>query len=49
MLTIERVRQLLNDPAITDETAEDIRDGFRALIEDIIFPAWLETNKHKHE
>jgi hypothetical protein len=51
MLTIERVRQLLlADPAITDEEVEKIRDGFHVLVEDIIFPSWLEKrngNKQK--
>ena len=52
MLSIERVKQILDDPNITDEEAESIRDGFHALVSDIIFSAWLEDrnkNKQKHE
>jgi len=48
MLTIERVKKILNDPNLTDQQVEAIRDGFRALVEDVIFPAWLEErNKNK--
>ncbi len=52
MLTIERVKKLLGDPVITDEMAEAIRYQFRALVEDIIFEAWLEEHnklKQKHD
>ncbi len=52
MLTIDHVKQLLDDPTITDQEVEEIRDGFHALVEDVIFPAWLEErerNKNKQE
>lgn len=42
MLTVERVKQILNDPNLTDEQVEEIRNGFHFLVEDVIFPAWLE-------
>ena len=42
MLTIERVKKILNDPTLTDEQVEEIRNGFHYLVEDVIFPAWLE-------
>lgn len=37
MLSLKRVKELLNDPSISDESAEKIRDEFRALVEDVIF------------
>ena len=50
MIGVERIKKLLMDPDMSYEQAEDIRDGFRALVEDIIFPAWLEKNNHeKHK
>ncbi len=50
MITIERVKQLLNDPLITDEIAEEIRSGFQALVEDVVYPKWLEErNKIKEK
>jgi hypothetical protein len=57
MLTIERLKQILNDPKLTDQQVEEIRDGFQALIEDVIFPVWLEEkdknkkliNNHEYE
>ena len=42
MLTIERVKQILNDPSLTDQQIEEIRNGFHYLVEDVIFPKWLE-------
>lgn len=51
MIPIERIKQLLDDPKISDEEAEKIRDGFRFLVEDIIFESWLanrEKNKSKN-
>lgn len=39
MLSIERVKQLLKDPALSDADAEKIRDEFRILAE-IIFDQW---------
>lgn len=42
MLSVERVKQLLNDPKLSDKEAEEIRDGFLILAE-IIYDRWLET------
>ena len=47
MLSVERVKKLLNDPTLTDEQIEEIRDGFHSLVEDVIFPAWLEDRNNK--
>jgi len=46
MLTIGRVKNLLNDPTIADEEAEKIRDEFHALAE-IIFENWQSKNTNK--
>ena len=45
MLSIDKVKKILNDPALTDEQVEKIRDGFHSLVEDVIFPKWLEDSK----
>ena len=45
MLSVERVKELLNDPSLTDKEIEEIRDGFHSLVEDVIFPKWLEDRK----
>ena len=42
MLSVERVKQLLNDPKLSDKETEEIRDGFLILAE-IIYDRWLET------
>lgn len=44
MLSIERVKKLLDDPTISDDEAEKIRDDMRALVE-IIFEKWMEDRK----
>jgi len=44
MLSVERVKQLLNDPKISDEEAEKIRDEFHILAE-MIFEKWIEDKK----
>ncbi len=46
MLSIERTKQLINDPLLSDKEAEEIRDGFRALAE-IIFETWREEKKRE--
>lgn len=47
MLSTERVKQLINDPNISDKEIEEIRDGFRMLAE-LIFEQWQhERNKAK--
>jgi len=39
MLTIERIKALLKNQNISDQTAKEIRDDFRSLAE-IIFEQW---------
>lgn len=39
MLSLERVKLLLNDPNISDDTALEIRDNFHSLAE-LIFEKW---------
>ncbi|KKR44306.1 MAG: putative cytosolic protein [Candidatus Moranbacteria bacterium GW2011_GWC1_45_18] len=41
MLTIQQVKELLNDPNYSDEEIAQIRDEFRSLAE-IIFEKWQE-------
>lgn len=54
MLTVKRVKQLINDNSISDDETEEIRDGYRALAE-IIFEQWQagrlknEPTKNKYE
>ena len=49
MLSIERVKELLNDPNLSDKEVEEIRDGFRMLSE-VIFEQWqAERTKAKTE
>jgi len=44
MLSIERVKELLNDQNISDQKAREIRDDFRSLAE-IIFEQWRVKNQ----
>lgn len=47
MLSLERTKQLLNNPALSDEKVEEIRDAFRSLAE-VIFEQWqMERPKNK--
>ena len=47
MLSTERVKQLANDPFLTDKQIEEIRDGFYMLSQ-VIFEQWqAERNKAK--
>jgi signal-transduction protein with cAMP-binding, CBS, and nucleotidyltransferase domain len=47
MLSIERVKELINDPNISDKEITEIRDGFRMLSE-VIFEQWqAERTKAK--
>jgi len=51
MLSIERVKELVNDPSLTDEEIKEIRDEFYLLAE-IIFEQWKaerETNIQQSE
>lgn len=50
MLSVERVKELVNDPKLSDKEIEEIRDGFFMLAE-IIFEQWqaerIKTKKEK--
>ena len=47
MLSTERVKQLANDPTLSDKQIEEIRDGFYMLSQ-VIFEQWqAERNKAK--
>ena len=47
MLCVERVKQLANDPTLSDKQIEEIRDGFYMLSQ-VIFEQWqAERNKAK--
>ena len=47
MLSAERVKQLANDPTLSDKQIEEIRDGFYMLSQ-VIFEQWqAERNKAK--
>ncbi len=49
MLSVERVKELLNDPKLSDKEVEEIRDGFYQLSE-VIFEQWqTERIKAKTE
>ena len=41
MLSVERVKELLNDPKLSDKEIEEIRDSFLILAE-IIYDRWIE-------
>jgi len=41
MLSVERVKELLTDPGLSDAEVEQIRDEFQILVE-IIFEKWSE-------
>jgi len=44
MLSIERVKELINDPSLSDKEIEEIRYGFYQLSE-IMFEQWMEERK----
>lgn len=49
MLSIERVKELINDPNLSDKQIKEIRDGFHMLSE-VIFEQWqAERAKAKAE
>lgn len=39
MLSVERIKQLIGDPSLSDKKAEEIRDNLRFLAE-IVFEKW---------
>lgn len=48
MISIERTKELIGRPDISDSEAEQIRDSMRSLVE-IIFEQWAEESKRKNE
>jgi len=44
MLSIERTKQILKAPNMSDEEAEIVRDEYRALAE-VIFEQWLHNRQ----
>jgi hypothetical protein len=48
MLSVQKVKRLLNGETISDEKAEKIRDECRDLAE-IIFDKWLEEKRLKNK
>ena len=44
MLSVERVKELLKDPNISDEEAEKIRDEFYIFAE-MIFDKWMDERE----
>ncbi|MDO8569816.1 MAG: hypothetical protein Q7R89_03560 [bacterium] len=49
MLSVERVKELINDPSLSDKEIEEIRDGFYQLSE-LMFEQWqAERAKAKAE
>ena len=44
MLTLEQVKNLLNDPAISDREASEIRSHFYSLAE-IVFEQWRKEKE----
>lgn len=44
MLTIDQVKKILDDPAMSDEEAREIRDQLQSLAE-IIFEQWQKQRE----
>jgi len=44
MLSIERIKEIIDDPSLSDEELIEIRDEYRLLAE-IIFDQWNEERK----
>lgn len=44
MLSVQRVKELLNDPGLSDKEIEEIRDQMYLLTE-VIFEQWMEERK----
>jgi len=49
MLTVEQTKKLLNNPALSDEVVEKIRDDFRLLAEVIFEKQHEEKLRIKNE
>ena len=48
MLSIERVKELLDDDTVTAEEAEQLRDASRAMAE-ILYEKWQAEQKGNYE
>jgi len=48
MLSVERVKELINDPNLSDKEIEEIRDQMYMLTE-LIFEQWMEDRKKERE
>lgn len=48
MLSVERVKELINDPKLSDKEIEEIRDQMYLLTE-VIFEQWMEDRKKERE
>jgi hypothetical protein len=46
MISIERAKELLDDPSLSDVQVEQIRDEFQSLVE-IIFDKWKEERRQE--
>ena len=46
MVSLERAKEILNDPSLSNAEIEQIRDEFRTLAE-IIFEVWREDREKK--
>ena len=43
MLTLERTKELLDDPELSDLDVQEIRNAFYSIA-DLIFDSWTEKN-----
>ena len=48
MLSLERAKELINDPKLSDKEIEEIRDQMYMLSE-LIFEQWTEDRKKQRE
>lgn len=48
MLSLERAKELINDPKLSDKEIEEIRDQMYMLSE-LIFEQWMEDRKKQRE
>ena len=48
MLSVERVKELINDPKLSDKEIEKIRDHLYMLSE-FMFEQWMEDRKKERE
>jgi hypothetical protein len=46
MLSLERIKELMADPSLSDEAAEEVRDHLRMLAE-VIFEKWCADSRSK--